>query len=211
MDVHLSEITSNPVETIFKAYRLCYAKGKHKDIKILSPEDQIEFIKDKLLKGHFSPLEHVSMTFQISGISRACSHQLVRHRTAKFSQQSQRYVDGSNFEFVMPESIARNRNAAEAYSRFTREVTNIYKELSMLGIPREDVRYILPNSTTTNITVTMDVNNFRKFYAQRNCKYAQNEIRVLAQQMMTGAKAHLPFVDFDVMDCGKTCLECVTD
>ena len=103
MKIELVNITNNPIETIYKAYRICYSKGGFNEIKIPSKEKMIEFIKPLMAENHTSPLEHVSFTFNIEGISRACLAQITRHRTGKFNVQSQRYVDGSNFDFVIPD------------------------------------------------------------------------------------------------------------
>ena len=104
----------NPIITIYKAYRLCYSGGNQSEIKIpttirgnIDYDAMREFIVDKLKKGHTTPLEHVSFTFEVSGVSRALTHQLVRHRTGKYNQQSQRYVKLGQFEYVVPPSISK--------------------------------------------------------------------------------------------------------
>lgn len=114
MAVRISNYSNaeNPIITIYKAYRLCYSKGKQSEIKLpITSQGTIDynamrdFIVDKIKMGHTTPLEHVSFTFEISGVSRALTHQLVRHRTGKFNQQSQRYVNFTQFEYVIPPSI----------------------------------------------------------------------------------------------------------
>lgn len=106
MKVTLLNHTPNPEQTIAMAAKLCYSASEIEDLKKGLTEEKIEKFVDRLAKmGHESPFEHVTFTFGIEGISRACSHQLVRHRIASYSQQSQRYVDGENFDYVIPPMI----------------------------------------------------------------------------------------------------------
>jgi len=210
MKVTMLSSTSNPLEVIYRAFRICYSKDTPTNIKLPDENKMAEFIKDKILKGHLSPLEHVSFTFAVEGISRACSHQLVRHRTFKFSQQSQRYVDAGNFDFVMPDSFKKLPEKYDGiYAEIMQELMADYQNLIELGIPKEDARYILPNATTTNIIVTCDLRNFRHFYAERSCIHAQWEIRELAELMMREVKKILPLSDHEVKKCGLTCFECL--
>lgn len=217
MNINILQLTESPIELIYKAYRICYSKDKAEDIKVPSEDKMIEFIKDKIDKGHESPLEHVSITFSISGISRATLSQLTRHRTGKFSVQSQRYVDAKNFEYVIPEPLKgsnfengyKNINTLlfEAYESL---VSELVKEGMDKKIAQENARYILPNSTTCNLIVTMDLRNFRNFLNLRLCNHAQVEIREMANQMKELVKKELCFVDYKVMNCGKTCNDCFT-
>lgn len=109
MKVTLLNHTPNPEETIAMAAKLCYSASEIEDLKNGLTEEKIEKFIDRLVKlGHESPFEHVTFTFGIEGISRSCSHQLIRHRIASYSQQSQRYVDGENFDFVTPPSIQKS-------------------------------------------------------------------------------------------------------
>lgn len=232
MNVTLAVCTPNPIETIYRAYRLCYSKGKQMEIK-LPHEDEIkwayeekdeekiqyfhyaqneamvDFIVPLLNNGHTTPLEHVSMTFYISGVSRALTHQLVRHRTGKFNQQSQRYVDGNNFDVVVPPSIDGMVELRTEYLMLVNEIMRTYNKLIQAGVKKEDARYLLPNATTSNITVTFDANNLRKFLALRLCKHAQWEIRDLANEMYKLAKQELPFIGSNVMNCGRLCNRCM--
>lgn len=126
--------------------------------------------------GHDSVLEHVSMTFLITGISRACSHQLVRHRMASYTQKSQRYVK-ETCDFVIPDM----ENEAEfIYLDFMNEAKATYNKLISMGVPKEDARYVLPNATTTDLYMTMNGRSIRHFLKLRLDKSAQWEIRKLA-------------------------------
>lgn len=207
MKVNLIDITTNPIEKIYKSYRICYSKDIFENVKIKSQEEMIDFILPLVELGHTSPLEHVSFTFSIEGISRACLAQLTRHRMFKFNVQSQRYVDAKHFGCEMPSSIALNEEASYVFMDFINGVMEAYKDLQNLGIPKEDARSILPQATTCNLVVTCDLHNFRNFLRQRLCKEAQEEIRELADRMNSQVKKYIPFVDHKVLLCGK-CGKC---
>ena len=122
--------TPNPEQTVAMAAKLCYSPSGIEDIREgLTEEKTASFINMLADIGHASPMEHASFTFGIEGISRACSHQLVRHRIASYSQQSQRYVDGTKFDFVTPPEIAANQKALEAYTRVLDIQAQAYQEI----------------------------------------------------------------------------------
>ncbi len=133
--------------------------------------------------GHTSVLEHIVASFAVSGISRACSHQLVRHRLASYSQQSQRYVVQHPFRYVKPESIEEDEATDVLYTQAMMAIMNAYSGLILSGIPEEDARYVLPNACETNIVVTMNLRELSHFCALRRCNRAQWEIRELADRM----------------------------
>lgn len=136
--------------------------------------------------GHMSVFEHVSATWRIEGISRACSHQLVRHRLASFCQLSQRYVavnTGADW-YVVPPSIRDDDRMLEEYASEMWRCAEHYKSLLDDGVKPEDARYVLPEATKTDIIVTMNLREFMSFYALRSDKAAQWEIRELAEDMM---------------------------
>lgn len=206
MKVKLLSCTKKPLETIYRAYRTCYSKDVPSKIKIKSTEEMERFIKEHI--HHESPLEHCSLTFSVEGVSRSLSHQLVRHRIASYSQQSQRYVNMGSPDYVVPDSIRMNAQALEFYSHMLGDITKHYNALVNLGIPKEDARYLLPNATTTNLVMTMNLREFRHFYAERSCKHAQWEIRELAEEAMNEAKNIIPFADYKAKKCGISCHEC---
>lgn len=160
------------------------------------PEKSMKSLKQALNSHHDSILEHWTATFQIEGISRACSHQLVRHRLASYSQQSQRYVYLEGFSYVIPKTIEENFDAAMEYHDIMGRLSILYSELidseDGYGIPEEDARYILPNACTTNITVTMNARELRHFFGERCCERAQWEIRELAERMLEQAREVAP-------------------
>ena len=143
-----------------------------------------KFLRARIAEGHESIIEHASVTFDICGISRACSHQLVRHRIASYSQESQRYVDMKAPEFVMPPSVAENAEAQAVWDTLMGQVTEAYHSLRRQGIRKEDARFVLPNATATRIVVTMNFRSLRHFFAVRSERAAQWEIRALALEML---------------------------
>lgn len=157
-----------------------------------------------LASGHESVLEHWSATFAIEGISRACSHQLVRHRIMSASQQSQRYVRMAHssrdpFDYVLPDSIKDNPDARELFDRHMRATAEVYGRLvDCYKIPMEDARYVLPNACTTNIVVTMNARELRHFLGLRLCSRAQWEIRELAERMLELLKEECPVLFKDI-------------
>lgn len=149
------------------------------------PERSMKSLKQALASHHDSVLEHWSATFAISGISRACSHQLVRHRIASYSQQSQRYVKMNGFEYVTPESI--DKASDDVFNEFLSlmdAIDRTYQSFIERGIPEEDARYVLPNACCTNIIVTMNARSLRHFFKLRLCRKSQWEIRELAERML---------------------------
>jgi thymidylate synthase (FAD) len=160
--------------------------------------DRGRFLRARMREGHESIIEHASVTFDISGISRACSHQLVRHRIASYSQESQRYVDMVNPHFVVPPSVAELPEAMAVWRQFMGEVTAAYRRLRELGVRKEDARFVLPNATATRIVVTMNFRALRHFFSVRCDKAAQWEIRALALEMLHQVHALAPAVFDDL-------------
>lgn len=136
--------------------------------------------------GHTSVLEHVAMTFRIDGISRACSHQLVRHRLASYVQESQRYtkIDLSREWYVVPPAIAESDDRFDFFIEHMERCGDAYQSALDAGIKPEDARYLLPEATKTNLVVTMNLREFESFYKLRSDKAAQWEIRELACSML---------------------------
>lgn len=163
--VTLLNHTPNPEQTVAMAAKLCYSPSGIEDIRDgLDEEKTASFINMLSDLGHASPTEHVSFTFGIEGISRACSHQLVRHRIASYSQQSQRYVDGTSFEFVTPPEIANNKKAFEAYENALRVEAEAYKTIRNSLV----VGYI--NQFTNKKYVGSDEEIIEKFKADNKTK-----------------------------------------
>lgn len=172
MKVELISWTKDPIETVAKAASVCY-----------NSEPNEKIVKQCLASGHHSVVEHMSFTFKIEGISRALSHQLVRHRIASYSQRSQRYCNEDGVEVVTPPSIEGNESALNAYREAMERISEAYHELQLLGIPNEDARFILPNACGTIIYVTMNLRTLAHFMNERLCTRAQWEIRKMASRM----------------------------
>jgi thymidylate synthase (FAD) len=158
------------------------------------------FLQARIREGHESIIEHANVTFEISGISRACSHQLVRHRLASYSQESQRYVDMSAPEFVVPPSVAGHPEAQAVWDQFMDQVAGAYHQLRELGVRKEDARFVLPNAAATRIIVTMNFRSLRHLFTVRCDKAAQWEIRALALEMLRQVHALAPSVFADLYD-----------
>jgi thymidylate synthase (FAD) len=164
-------------------------------------EKDTKLIRNVIAKGHDSTLEHIVFSFDISGISRACSHQLVRHRMASYSQRSQRYVSEDEFEYVVPSTISSNNNNAMGEYLNTMLVLNqSYQKLKELGIPKEDARFVLPNACETSLIMTINARSLRNFFKLRMDKHAQWEIRELAMEMYNQIKNEYGILFEDVME-----------
>jgi thymidylate synthase (FAD) len=154
-------------------------------------------IKNCIRNGHESIIEHASFTFVVTEISRACSHQFVRHRIASYSQRSQRYCKEHEFEAVVPDGISNHKGALDAYSKAIDIVRNLYQNLIDSGIKPEDARYILPNSCHTELVFTANARALRNFFKLRLDNHAQWEIRRMAREMLKQLDDHGCGIFFD--------------
>jgi len=155
--------------------------------------------------GHMSVIEHASFTFSIEEVSRALTHQLVRHRIASYTQQSQRYVTYDTLKkYVTPPTIAQNPEAKKIFDETLESISAAYKKLLEMGIPKEDARYILPNAAKTNIVVTMNARELHHFFNLRCCARSQWELREVAMEMLRQVKKVAPAL-FE--NAGPTCVE----
>jgi len=195
LNVTLLNFTPEPEKTVTLAARLCYSGDSipelEEKVRSLSKE---KFLGKILKMGHLSVLEHVSFTFGAEGISRATSHQLVRHRLASYSQQSQRYVTNKRPEFVTPATISADPEKKKRFEAAVRRLYKLYGELVDGGVPAEDARFLLPNAATTKIIITMNARELLHFYRLRCCERAQWEIRDMATRMLALAKREAPFI-----------------
>lgn len=185
---------SGELARIYSGYRRCYS-DEEGNVSCLPAEQMEQFIR-RMLKAehaHESPLEHSVMTFHIT-CSRACSHQLVRHRIASYSQQSQRYVKMGDLPVIVPPSVKADREKELAFVGVASYLEGAYKAFLSQGIPAEDARYLLPNAVATHIVVTMNLRSLRHFFAERCCNRAQWEIRDIANQMLDICKDVCPVV-----------------
>ncbi len=197
LNVVLLRHTPEPEEVVAMAAKLCYSPSGVEELKEkIEAKDQAAFVEKLASIGHLSPIEHVSFSFGIEGISRACSHQLVRHRVASYSQQSQRYVKEEQFDYVIPPSIKQDPALTREFEKFMAEAqenyTKVLKRLEELGYKGEagqqDARYLLPNAAETKIVVTMNARELLHFFRVRCCNRAQWEIREMAERMLGSCK-----------------------
>lgn len=182
MKVTLTRVTENPVGAIEEAACNCYN----------SEPTGGKIMKACYKSGHHSVLEFCDFTFHIEGVSRALTHQLVRHRLASYAQRSQRYCGEGNFDYVMPRTIKNNPEAEHTFSALMGYINMQYEKLQKLGIPNEDARYVLPNACNTAIEVKMNFRTLIHFMNERLCTRAQWEIRQMALEMKKCIEAEYP-------------------
>jgi thymidylate synthase (FAD) len=201
--VDLISHTVDPERTVAAAVRLCYSASDIDNIrKRIDDAEAARLVRMALKLGHHSVLEHASFTFGIEGISRACSHQLVRHRMASFSQQSQRYVKMRDCDFTTPTSISLHPENEAKYHQAVEHLQSVYDELLDAGVPAEDARYILPNAAETKVLMTANARSLLNLFELRLCVRAQWEIRQLAESMLELVKPVAPNI-FSL--AGPTC------
>ena len=189
MLVQLLTYTPNPEQVVAAAARLCYSDSSIEQLLGQEPKQIAKLLRKILDLGHFSVLEHASFTFGIEGISRACSHQLVRHRIASFSQQSQRYVSHEEqFDAVIPESVREHQALLERFETHMQTTHELYRDLMAAGVPAEDARFVLPNAAGTKLVMTMNARELHHFFALRCCRRAQWEIQAMAKEMLQLAR-----------------------
>ncbi len=204
MQVNLLYHTNEPQRAVATAARLCYAPVGAAELMDNMSDDQAERVLATIMKsGHHSALEHASYTYAIDGVSRALTHQLVRHRIASFNQQSQRYVthDGEP-EVVTPGTVAADPQLKAVFDAAIDGAYSTYAQLIDAGVPAEDARYILPNACASKIVVTMNIRELLHFFELRCCRRAQWEIQDLANRMLELAEPTAPFI---FMDAGAAC------
>ena len=179
MKIEVLDLTKNSCQLIERAARACYNSTPN-------PETRSKFLQGLVRSGHESPIEHAKLTIEVSDVSRAFTHQLVRHRLMSFSQASQRYIkfSGDIDNFIVPEDILNNEEAKIVYGKALSEIMDGYNKLCELGIKREDARMLLPNSSETKIVVTANFREWRHFFEVRCDKHAQWEIRRFALSLL---------------------------
>ena len=228
MKVKILSHTPEPEKVISMAAKLCYsAVGVDQIEENLTPESIDKFLNMLISIGHESPLEHVSFTFAVEGISRACSHQIVRHRIASFSQQSQRYVKLDQFEYIIPPEIEKNEKAKEIFIQSMNKCQEDYDKLVEILFEKhyqdlldkglnekkaksqaekmsiEDARYVFPNACETKMVFTINARSLYNFFHHRCCERAQWEIRELATEMLRLVREVAPILFNNV---GPNCL-----
>lgn len=185
-EVLLISIPENMLDVIYTACRTCYsADGAVEIFKNITDdkEKKLALIKRIISSGHYSTIEHVQVTFAINSISRAATHQLVRHRHMSFSQKSQRYVKESEFDYIIPSQIKSNPTLCEKFINHMEQTSKLYAELVDAGIKKEDARSILPNATASSLVTSLNLRELIHLANLRLCTRAQAEIRQIVKKM----------------------------
>ena len=186
LSVELISIPNNIIKTIYTACKTCYSAKLPYENYLNAPDDEkmLSLIKRVIGSGHYSTIEHIQLTFAIQNVSRACTHQLVRHRHMSFSQKSQRYVkEKGEFDYIMPKSIENNSELAKKFEEFIQNTSNLYQEFIEAGILAEDARSILPNAAASSLVASLNLRELIHLANLRLCTRAQAEIRSLVKAM----------------------------
>ena len=209
MKVELLKYTEDPDLVCARAAYSTVSKAGATSLEN-EPREKLEKILRKVISsGHHSVVEHAYFTFSLEGLSRACTHQLVRHRIASYSQQSQRYVKFDDLEYVTPPKIQGEMK--EKYDAIMGQLADGYKELLNSNIPAEDARYLLPNAATSNIVVSMNARALLNFFSLRCCLRAQWEIQKVANLMLAEAKKAAPIIFENAGPLCKSEGRCIED
>jgi thymidylate synthase (FAD) len=194
LKVSLLNYTKSPDRICAAAAQSCYSeKGASELFETTTDDRARKMIKKVVGMGHLSVVEHAHFTFSVEGVSRSLTHQLVRHRIASYSQQSQRYVGMDKAEYVLPPSVAKDPEAKRLYAKLMDDSWRTYRELAK-RLPKEDARYVLPNACNTNITITMNARELWHFFNLRCCRRAQWEIRMMAWKMLQEVRKVAPIL-----------------
>jgi len=188
MNIELIAYTPHPEKVCAFAMLNCHTQN----IRGVQSGEKERLIKLAIKLGHESVLEHASFTFLATGLSRVCTHQLVRHRLFSFSQQSFRHTAPT--DFVIPGTIKNNKSALALTEGMLEDLKKMYERLLEMGIPKEDARYIMPQGSTSNIVFTANARELRHFFKLRLDKHAQAEIRELAERMLDLVKPIAPTI-----------------
>lgn len=183
--VNLISSPKEVLKTIYTACRTCYSADYPINIWDNSNDEEkmLKLIKKVLSSGHHSTIEHCQFTFSISGVSRACTHQLVRHRHMSFSQKSQRYVTEKNqFEYIIPPTVKKSELLNE-YEEFMTKISEFYDKMIEQGIPAEDARFIMPNAASSSLVASLNLRELIHLANIRLCTNAQQEIRIMVKKM----------------------------
>ena len=186
LSVELISIPNDIIKTIYTACKTCYSAKLPSENYLNAPDEDkmLSLIKRVIGSGHYSTIEHIQLTFAVQNVSRACTHQLVRHRHMSFSQKSQRYVkEKGEFDYIMPKSIENSPELAKKFEDFIQNTSNLYQEFIEAGILAEDARSILPNAAASSLVASLNLRELIHLANLRLCTRAQAEIRSLVKAM----------------------------
>ena len=203
MRVKLLWHTPNPEIVVALAMRRCYNSKPIEDLEAelkSKPGYEKELISKALRDKTFDVIEHAVFMFEIEGISRVCSHQLVRHRIASYDQESQRFSAVEKEDFIVPHTVRSNPSALKLYEDVIKQSILTFKKLKELEVPKEDARFILPQAIGTKLVITTNARSLMHFFWQRMAPQAQWEIRELAELMLKECKKVAPSIFQDVIE-----------
>ena len=184
--VNLISRPDNMLKVVYAACRTCYSADTPFNIYESTDDEakMLKLIERVISSGHYSTIEHIQVSFAISNVSRACTHQLVRHRHMSFSQKSQRYVkEKGQFDYIIPPTIDKNPELKEKFEQFMTKISEQYQEFVEAGVPAEDARAVLPNATTTSLVTSLNLREMIHLANLRLCSRAQYEIRTMVKMM----------------------------
>lgn len=182
--IELLTYTPEPERLVAVAARRSYDKRSAMQIWEQMTDAEVARLLHQVIRhGHTSVLEHINFTFAIEGISRALSHQLVRHRIASYTQQSQQRIDERDFAFTVPPEIRKNSELAKEFQEKVKALAEFYNRAIETGIPRGQARYILPNACATRIIMTMNARSLFNLISQRTCGIEEWEFRMVASKL----------------------------
>lgn len=195
--VKLISKPENILKTVYTACRTCYSAQSPVDMYAndVDEEKMLKLIRNVVASGHHSTIEHIQVSFAISNVSRACTHQLVRHRLMSFSQKSQRYVqEKGQFDYIIPPTIDRNPELRKKFVEFMGEISDKYQEFVDAGIPAEDARFVLPNAAASSLVASLNLREMIHLAQLRLCTRAQYEIRCMVKAMCDELTAQEPWL-----------------
>lgn len=195
--VNLISKPENMLKTVYTACRTCYSADYPINIYNSTDDEEkmLKLIERVISSGHYSTIEHIQVSFAISNVSRACTHQLVRHRHMSFSQKSQRYVkEKGQFDYIIPPTIEKNEELCEEFISFMEKISEQYQRFVEAGIPAEDARFVLPNAATSSMVASLNLREMIHLANLRLCTRAQYEIRTLVKKMCDALIAEEPWL-----------------
>lgn len=176
--VKLLQITPNAEKHIEMCARHCYASEDK-----ITENSHVGFLRGCIKRGHLSVLSHAHVSFRITKMSRACSHQMVRACFIRYLQRSQRFNQESDSIFITPDSIAAHQEALQEFLYGQQIAKRVYTNLLHFGIPKEDARYSLTEATGTSMCISSTLQGFYDNLILRLGKGAQWEIKKIYQQI----------------------------
>lgn len=210
LKVILISHTPNPEKVVAAAAKMCYSNsGAENILEKLDEEKTRKFLEHLTALGHESPLEHITFTFAVEGVSRSLLAQLTRHRMASYSVKSQRYVEEANYEYITPPEILENADAKALYDETMAKIGEAYEQLTQVLYQKhiqtmdeksakkkaiEDARFVLPNACETKLIMTFNARSLLNFFSVRCCNRAQWEIQALADAILWKVREVAPVI-----------------